>query len=182
MTCIVGIVDKEQKNVIIGADSAGSTSNMKISIRKDAKVFKNGDFLIGCTTSFRMAQLLNFSFEPPKIGKKDIYSYMCTDFIDAVRNCFKEGGFLQKDTDGDEKGGMFLVGYKNRLFRIENDFQVAENLNGIDSVGGGSDFALGALFSLSEQNLTAENKVLKSLEASEFFNGAVCRPFILIST
>ncbi len=181
MTCIVGMIDKKRKRVIIGGDSAG-VANSNIYIRKDAKVFKNGDFVIGCTSSFRMIQLLRFSFIPPEVNNKDIYEYMCTDFINAVRKCFKTGGYLQKYTDGDEKGGTFLIAYKNRLFKVENDFQVAENLNGINSCGCGMDFALGALHAMSKQKISTEQKVLNALESAEFLSTAVRRPFVLIST
>lgn len=180
MTCIVGYLDKETEEAIIGGDSAG-VDGMNITIRKDEKVFKVGDFIIGCTSSFRMIQLLRFSFNPPEVKEKDIYEYMCTNFIDSVRECFKNGGYLQKYTDGDEKGGTFLVAYKNRLFRIEDDFQVAENLNGIDAVGCGSNYALGALYALEKQDLTPKEKVLKSLEAASFFSAGVSEPFIIKS-
>lgn len=181
MTCIVGIVDKKSKKVIIGGDSA-SSDDTNIFIRKDVKVFNNNGFTIGCTSSFRMIQLLRFSFEPPEIKSKDIYEYMCTDFINAVRNCFKDGGYLQKYTDGDEKGGTFLVGYKGRLFKVESDFQVGENLNGMDAVGCGANFALGSLYSLSKLDIPIKNKVLKSLEAAEFLALGVSRPFVIRET
>lgn len=181
MTCIVGFVDKKQGKVFIGGDSAASAGN-SIAIRKDVKVFENKGFVIGCTSSFRMIQLLRFSFVPPDINDKDIYEYMCTDFINAVRLCFKDGGYLQKYESGDEKGGTFLVAYKDRLFNIEDDFQVAENLNGIDSVGCGCDFALGCLYALLPEDMPTEKKVIKALEAAEFLGLGVSRPFILLST
>ena len=181
MTCIAGIVDKKNNKVVIGGDSAASGGS-NIFIRKDPKVFKNGEFIIGCTTSFRMLQLLRFSFTPPEINSKEIYEYMCTDFIASVRACFKDGGYLQKYTDGDEKGGFFLVAYRDRLFKIEADFQVSENLSGIDAVGCGADFALGALHAIADQDIQAEDKILKSLEAAEFLALGVCRPFIIKST
>jgi ATP-dependent protease HslVU (ClpYQ) peptidase subunit len=181
MTCIVGILDKQLKQVVIGGDSAES-NGCSLSIRKDTKVFENGDFVIGCTSSFRMIQLLRFSFKPPKIKSKDIYEYMCTDFINAVRSCFIDGGFTEKNSGGAETGGNFLVAYKDRLFKIQCDFQVSENLNGIDAVGCGADFALGALFSLSEQNMTTKDKVLKALEAAEFLALGVGRPFVICCT
>jgi ATP-dependent protease HslVU (ClpYQ) peptidase subunit len=181
MTCIVGIADKKTKKVIMGGDSAG-VDGYSIFIRKDEKIFKNGLFVIGCTTSFRMIQLLRYSFKPPKINNKNLYEYMCTDFIDKVRECFKEGGYLQKFTDGDERGGDFLVAYKDRLFKVENDFQVGETESGIDACGCGMDFALGALYALNEQKMSTEDKLLKSLESAEFLSNAVCRPFHLIST
>lgn len=181
MTCIVGIVDKKNRKVIMGGDSAASAGT-SLTIRKDPKIFKNKDFIIGCTSSYRMIQLLRFSFNPPEIKSKDIYEYMCTDFINAVRECFKVGGYLQKYTEGDEKGGVFMVGYKNRLFKIESDFQVGESLSGIDSVGCGQDIALGSLFALAKQSISNENKVLKALEAAEFFTNGVQRPFIVLNT
>lgn len=181
MTCIVGCVDRKTKTVTIGGDSAG-VSGLNIEVRKDAKVFKNGNFVIGCTTSFRMIQLLRFSLKPPAIRKKDIFEYMCTDFIDAVRECFLQGGHLKRYTDGDDMGGTFLVGYKNRLFKIDEDFQVGENINGMDALGCGSDFAIGALAALQKANLTPKEKVIASLSVSESFSGGVRKPFVVLST
>jgi ATP-dependent protease HslVU (ClpYQ) peptidase subunit len=179
MTCIVGFIDKGK--VIIGADSA-AVSDFDITIRKDAKVFKNGEFVIGCTSSFRMIQLLRFSFKPPYINEKELYEYMCTAFIDEVRTCFKNGGYLQKYTDGDEKGGTFLVGYKNRLFIIDDDFQVGESTNEFDSVGCGSNYALGALYACSNNDMLATEKVLLALKAASYFSGGVRAPFKIETT
>ena len=55
MTCIVGLIHEDK--VYIGADSAGA-ANGNITIRKDKKVFKVGEFIFGCTSSFRMIQLI----------------------------------------------------------------------------------------------------------------------------
>lgn len=179
MTCIVGLIDKKNNNVIIGGDCAAS-ANSNVFQRKDKKVFRNGEFVIGCTTSFRMIQLLQYSFIPPKINNKNIHKYMCTDFIDEVRKCFSEGGFLQRYQDGDEKGGSFLVGYKDRLFKIDSDFQVGENKMEYDSIGSGSDFALGSLFTSS--NLEPKKRVIMALKSAEYLSMGVLSPFTILST
>ena len=179
MTCIVGFIDKENNKVIVGADSAGA-SGLDITVRKDEKVFKNGDFIIGCTSSFRMIQLLRFSFKPPRIYDKEIYEYMCTDFINSVRECFEKGGYLQKFEHGDEKGGIFLVAYKNRLFKIESDFQVGEALQGYDACGCGETYALGSIYSTSKTD--PEKIVIDALKCAENFSGGVRAPFIIHST
>ena len=181
MTCIVGFLDPKTKKVTMGADSAG-VAGYSITIRKDPKIFRNGNFIIGCTSSFRMIQLLRFSFKPPEIEIWDVYEYMCTSFVNAVRECFKNGGFLQKYKDGDEQGGTFLVAYKDRLFEIQDDFQVAENMNGLSSVGCGSEFALGSLYSNINTDLTPNEKVLNALEAAAFFSAGVSGPFITFET
>lgn len=181
MTCIVGFIDKENKKVYIGGDSAGS-SGTNITIRKDKKVFKNGEFIFGCTSSFRMIQLLRFSFKPPKIKTTNIYEYFCTDFINAIRECFKNGGYLQKYSTGDDKGGTFLVGYKNRLFQIDDDFQVSEKLDNYDAIGCGSSYALGSLYTLLNDNISIKEKIYKALKVSSYFSNSVCEPFNIVST
>jgi ATP-dependent protease HslVU (ClpYQ) peptidase subunit len=179
MTCIVGFIDKKNKKAIIGADSAG-VAGLDITIRKDKKVFQVGEFIIGCTSSFRMIQLLQFSFTPPKVYDKDIYEYMCTDFINAVRNCFKDGGYLQKYSDGDEKGGTFLVAYKDRLFKVSGDFQVGEAMQGYDACGCGDSYALGSIFNTNKTN--ANTIVLDALKTAEYFSGGVSEPFFTYCT
>lgn len=143
MTCIVGYIDKENRKIIMGGDSAG-VAGLDVQIRKDPKVFKNGPMIIGYTSSFRMGQLLRFKLVVPENFRDDVYEYMCTDFIDAVRTCLKENGYTTIK-DNTEEVGTFLVGYKGRLFKIENDLQVAEVIDNYDACGCGQSYALGAL-------------------------------------
>jgi ATP-dependent protease HslVU (ClpYQ) peptidase subunit len=181
MTCIVGVIDLVKQTVIIGGDSS-SSNDENIFIRKDSKVFTNGPFVIGCAGSFRMIQLLKYSFVPPEIGEKDIFEYMCTDFINNVRQCFREGGYIQRFQDGDEKGGIFLVGYKNRLFLIDIDFQVAEHIDNYSSIGCGSNFALGSLHTSNNEMYSPKERVLLALEAATYLSPFVIAPFTLIET
>lgn len=175
------MVNKSENNVVIGGDSASSTDS-NIFSRRDQKVFRNRDFVIGCTSSYRMMQLLRFSFSPPDINDKDIYAYMCTDFINEVRRCFRDGGYLQKYSDGDDKGGTFLVGYKNRLFKIESDFQVGESLNDVEACGSGMDFALGSIFSTEGSGESINDRILKALKVAEFLSIGVRAPFVIEHT
>ena len=178
MSCIVGLVDKNK--VYIGCDSAGVCNDI-ITKRKDSKIFKNGDFIIGCTTSYRMIQLLRYSFKPPEINKKEIYNYMCTDFINEVRKCFKKGGYLQKYPAGDDLGGVFLVAHKDRLFFIDDDFQVGESHVGYQAAGGGEKFALGSLHT-SSLFKKSEDRINAALEAAAFHCTCVCKPFLIYHT
>jgi hypothetical protein len=177
MTCIVGMIDNGK--VTIGADSAG-VSGLDITIRKDPKVFINGEFVIGCTSSFRMIQLLQFSLTVPKqTAEQDDFEFMCTTFIDSVRKCFKKGGYLQKYTDGDDKGGSFLVGYNGRLYRIDDDFQVGESMNDYDSVGCGEEYAKGSLCTTEDMELSITERIEKALYVASQKSGGVSPPFIL---
>jgi hypothetical protein len=107
MTCIVGVVERD--SVLIGADSAG-VGGLKLQLRGDEKVFVNGPFVMGFTSSFRMGQLLHYKLNtPPHPADMDAYEFMVKCFVEAVRNCLKEGGFATKDKE-QESGGELLVG------------------------------------------------------------------------
>lgn len=171
MTCIVGLVDSG--TVYIGGDSAG-TSDWHLTIRADRKVFRNGDFIMGFTSSFRMGQLLAHSFSPPPRRQGTLtYAYMVTDFIDGVRECLKRGGFAKKDND-QETAGTFLVGYDSRLFEINSDYQVGESVCGYLTAGCGRDIALGSLHSSTGD---PSSRVFAALTAAEHFNAGVRGPF-----
>ncbi len=174
MTCIVGLV--EGKKVYIGGDSAG-VGGYSLTVRADAKVFTNGAFLFGFTSSFRMGQLLRYAFTPPK-HDSDLgdYQYLATVFVKAVRDCLKEGGFAKKENET-ERGGTFLLGYRGHLYKIEDDYQVGESTDGYDACGCGQDVALGAMFATEGQ--AADKRIKTALRAAERFSAGVRGPFVV---
>jgi len=177
MTCIVGLVDNG--TVYMGGDSAG-VEGYNITERKDSKVFTNGEFIMGFTSSFRMGQLLRYKFKPPKrSSKKGIMRYMVTDFVDSVRECFTEGGYAGSDSKGREEGGRWLVGYKSRLFEIDSDYQVGEGVLKYESIGVGNEYALGSMYT-SEDWDSPEARVKTALKAACKFNGGVTKPLRIV--
>jgi ATP-dependent protease HslVU (ClpYQ) peptidase subunit len=177
MTCIVGLVHKGK--VYMGGDSAG-VSGYDITVREDPKVFNNSEFLIGFTTSFRMGQILRFQFNPPKVKGKDLYKYMCTDFIDAIRKTFKTTGFL-KIHSAEESGGSFLVGYKGHLFSIDKDFQVGIPADRFDAVGSGHAYALGSMHtSAALGTISPKARIEAALQSASYFNAGVRKPFLIL--
>lgn len=180
MTCIVGLIENDK--VYLGADSLASNGFVK-DVKSQPKVFKLGDFIIGTTGSQRMSQILRFSTELPKIYDTEIFEFMCTKFVDTLRSIYGDKGFLQKTSDGDEKGGFILVGYKNRLFEIQSDFSIVEVLDNFMAVGSGMYHAQSAMYILQDdKTLTPEQKLTKALESAEKFVVSVQRPFNFINT
>ena len=177
MTCIAAVV---YDNVVyMGADSAG-VAGYNLVVRADQKVFINGEFLIGFTSSFRMGQLLRYAFKPPRFheDEKDLYAYMVTDFIDAVRACLKGGGYAQK-TNEEETGGCFLVGVRGRLFQIEDDYQVGELTCNYNAVGCGEAYALGVLSVTGA--IDPDERIRLALSSAEKFSAGVRGPFIVLN-
>lgn len=154
MTCVVGI--KTAHGILLAADSAGADS-VTWAVRNDAKLFtvetldQRDTFLVGYTTSFRMGQILRYSFQPPiRSRTTDPFQYLATDWIDAVRECFKDKGFTRKEPEGEEAGGEFLVGFAGRLFTVEGDYQIAENADNYAAIGSGRQVAYGALYATTQ--------------------------------
>lgn len=180
MTCIVGLVDPENGNrVYIGGDSAGCSPGI-ISLRKDPKVFRNGPFLMGYAGSYRMGQLLRYSFNPPeRASRRDVYQYMITDWVDEVRKTLKDGGEAKVEDNVEETSGQALIAYRNRLFMLDEDFQVAEHITPYVSIGVGSEIALGSLHTTDKFKIDPEAKVRLALEAAAFISDGVRAPFII---
>jgi ATP-dependent protease HslVU (ClpYQ) peptidase subunit len=175
MTCIVGLVDGGR--VYIGGDSAG-VSGLDLQVRADAKVFKKDWMVFGFTSSFRMGQLLRYSLSiPQRHPDTDVMKWMCSDFIDAVRNCLKSGGFAKKDSEV-ESGGAFLVGYAGRLFAVHGDYQVAETAAPYASVGCGEAYAVGAMYASTNE---PSERVKLALECAAANSAGVRGPFVIES-
>jgi len=177
MTCIIGL--ETDDGVWIGADSAGTdTSYGAQTIRADTKVFKRGPVLMGFCGSYRMGQLLRYQLEMTNQpdGMPD-YEYMVRHFIEDARKCLKSGGFtwVEKNT---ETGGQFLVAYKDKLYGIEEDFQVGMSTRSYQCIGSGGDYASGAMAALvSDEDLTEAQKIKKALKIAADHDAYVAAPF-----
>lgn len=179
MTAIAGLVSDGK--VWIGGDSAG-VAGYRLHLRSDPKVFKNGEFIIGYTSSFRMGQLLRFYLKPdtPK-EKQDEFEYMVCSFIPSFRQIMKDNGYL-KNNNGREEAGMFLVGWRGKLYIIEDDLQVAELSTPFAACGCGEDLVLGSLYTTEQFEINPEERINIALSAAESFSAGVRGPFTVIST
>lgn len=172
MTCIIAL--EHDGKVYMGGDSA-AVSGLERQAVVSPKVFILGEILIGYTTSFRMGQLLQYNLEVPENqhGDDDM-RYLVANFVPAVRECLKNGGFT-KIENGVEDGGAFLIGYKGKVYLVASDFQVTRMRDGFAAVGCGATYALGALAAIDI--LDAEKAVMLALEVSARFSAGVCAPF-----
>jgi len=178
MTCIIGL--EHDGLVSIGGDSAGVNGWLSIRIRVDEKVFINGPMIFGFTSSFRMGQLLRYSLSIPEQlpSCTDDYKFMCTTFIDAVRQCLKTGGYA-KVKDGEDHGGEFLIGYRGKLYHVHGDFQVGRSLRPFDACGCGEEYALGAMWNGSLDPYP-EERIRRGLACASNFSAGVSPPFLVL--
>jgi len=181
MTCIIALPDSGK--VWMGSDSA-VLSGWSIRQMAATKVFRNGPFLLGCTGSIRMAQLLRFDLTIPEHvdGVKD-HAYLVATFIPAVRTCLKEGGFTKVE-DNREEGGFFLAGYRSQAYHIHDDFQVTayNDRGGLAAIGCGREYALGAMAALDDEcDLPPKERILEALHIAGQFSSGVHGPYYVMS-
>ena len=178
MTCIVAV--EHDGKVWMGGDSAASRDN-DVVCRTNEKVFVNGDFLIGYSGSFRVGQLLQYSFKPQKpLHTQSTMEYLVNDFVDCLRNLLRDKGAMLKDEEGDAQDSEFLLGFRGKIYVIEPDFNIGKPTENYASCGTGASYAMGALYALSESSAPPEDKIIKALSAaSEYCNG-VKPPFTIL--
>jgi ATP-dependent protease HslVU (ClpYQ) peptidase subunit len=183
MTCIIGLT--ENGVTWLGADSCGSNGYDK-TIRKDRKVFKLKDTpnaIAGYTSSFRMGQLLMYANN--LIDKRDEpninHEYLVKYFVPNIIKLFEDGGYSRND-NGEKSGGVFLLAYKDKLYKIESDYQVGESTKNYNACGCGEEFALGSLLTTEDMNLSPIERIHKALQSASTFSCGVAPPFIIINT
>jgi ATP-dependent protease HslVU (ClpYQ) peptidase subunit len=122
-----------------------------------------------------MSQVLQYGWSAPSraVGC-DLMKYMCTVFVDSIRDSLKDAGFA-RDEKGEEIGGNFLVAYDNELFQIESDYQVGRTINSYAAIGSGYSYALGSIFTSEEDD--SETRIKIALAAAANFNTTVRAPF-----
>lgn len=182
MTCIVAIA--QNGVVYMGADHAASDDKSGwILSRKDPKVFKVGQYGIAFTDSFRMGQILQYNWSPPKYTPTKTNSgldkFMRTKFVDSVKDAFRAQGFGSQVTGQEDEGGIFLIGVCGRIFTMDEDFHIGENVLNFMAEGSGGAIALGALYATKNQK-NPQLRMKAALEAAAEFNMAVKAPFSYI--
>jgi len=182
MTCIVAIAQNDV--VYMAADHAASDEKSGwILSRKDPKVFKVGQYGIAFTDSFRMGQILQYSWTPPRYAPTKTNSgldkFMKTKFVDSVKEAFRSGGYGSQVSGQEDEGGIFIVGVCGRIFTIDEDFHVGENIVNYMAEGSGGMFALGSLHTTKNQK-NPKIRLKLALEAAAEFSMSVAPPFTYI--
>ena len=182
MTCIAGIVDKDG-SVMVMADSAASSTG-SVWVQKDYKVWRHGELVLGFCGSFRGRDILMSSLTLPSIAEDmDPEYFMRTGFVKAVREVFRENGFLAHFGEGNDQSlSAVMVGLRGRLFLMRNDFSIGESVNNYMAVGSGAPEALGSLYS-TRQWTDAKARLVEALGASTYFNaGSVQPPYHFVTS
>ena len=140
MTCIISY--KQDGKVILAGDKAGS-NGFSGHLSKEPKVFTNGDFMIGYTTSFRMGQILNHLWTAPKRKvDQNTVKYLYVDVIPSIMECFDDHNFGDSK---ENKYGNFVMVYENEIYEVQGDMSMLQHDTDIVCVGSGEYHATAAV-------------------------------------
>jgi 20S proteasome alpha/beta subunit len=168
VTCVVGLIGK--KGVLLAGDSQSSTEWI---YRYDTgtKVFKLSPVLaIAYCGSGRFGQILQFhlrdSLDDPPL-QHDLRYWVVRNFIPYLRGETEAHGHLHIHHNVEEFGpSAFLLAARDRLFSIENDFSVNENIRPFEALGSGGETAMGALTAEADKTDIGDEPIADSkLEA-----------------
>jgi ATP-dependent protease HslVU (ClpYQ) peptidase subunit len=187
MTCIVAL--KAEDRVYMGADTCVSKGDEIRSIF-GVKIFKKGKFLFGCSGDVAETQVIQNDLDiySSDFEKKSIFKYITKSLRNKIKDVLKENDCLMESASKKTYMSMdMLIGYKNRLFLVDDEFAFMEiTENEYDVVGSGRKYALGAMEALlhSKECLGYgyEELILKSLEISQKYCNNVKAPFEVLHT
>lgn len=167
MTCIVAV--KIKNEIAIGGDTLGSNGFNKTHYT-NKKVFSNGEFTIGYTTSFIMGQVLEHLWRPPaRMEGTSTQEYLIVDVIPSIRQCFSNNG-INEHKDGLNEGGSFILVFEGDIYEVQPDYSIMKSEQDFVSVGSGTYHASACASTLLKHNnklkLTAEQIVVESIKTA----------------
>lgn len=120
----------------------------------------------------RAAQVLEHQFDiPEQHPKSSDYDYLVSVFLDELikkfldaRSVILESNLTMLDNT------HFLLAYNKKIYTIESNFQLIEELSDYDAIGCGADYAKAVFWLLKDnKEIKPEDKVIKALECASKF-------------
>lgn len=139
MTTIVGV--QHRKGFTLAADSQTTEGERAYISRDIKKITEIGDYVIAGAGVSRFCDIITYGWEPPAYDGTDLYKFMVSKFVPAMRRAHEETGYVLKD----DEGAVFIVGLKNKLFYVCEDYSVLRTNTNTYSIGTGGNWATGAL-------------------------------------
>jgi len=179
MTCIATLV--HQGSVWMGADAIISNVYLDRFESAQAKIFKRSGILIGITGYVRLLQILQYELQIPRYHPDDApEKYIASDLVKAMRKSLKSEGYLKEEDNKQEYYGEILIGFKGRVFLIDDNFGMTERTDGFSAIGCGARLALGSLYDTRDSKYSPGVRIRRALEAAARFSIAVGPPFTIL--
>jgi ATP-dependent protease HslVU (ClpYQ) peptidase subunit len=192
MTVIAAI--KANDKIYMGCDSMFLyPESLQAIKRTQSKLIIKDEMVIGLTTNgCRIFQTIQYKLKVPstrKVKTEDLLEYFITKFCNSLYKLLHAENMLLEDAEAKTSEpsispAICLIGIRGKLFRIGEDFDVAELDMPFFAVGSGGEYAIGALE--ATVNLTTtfkpEDHILHALKTAEKYTAGVKGPFQITNT
>lgn len=172
MTCIVGI--EHEGRVWIGGDIQGTSDNYKM-VHTQPKVFKKSGVVFGYTGSYRYGQLIEHSLDDFVVPDDDklIYEWLVKFVVEGIVTIIG---------DYEVEPGSCLLGVKDQLWCLQQDYSVLRSTDGYCSEGAGQEYAAGAMKALLDGENDPKKVIRKTMEITHHFCPSVGKKATIINT
>jgi ATP-dependent protease HslVU (ClpYQ) peptidase subunit len=171
-TCIVGIAHKGV--VWMGCDSMASGEYLK-STMLAPKVVRTGDMLIGICGTVRGRDIIEYTTPPERAeAMASDREYVVRAYVPTLRQSLRDAGYLSVEDGVESHDCQLLVAYRGRMYVVGGDFYVMEHKEW--SIGSGSEYALGSLFSTTGE---PQKRIKTALQAACEFSPSCAPPFVI---
>jgi ATP-dependent protease HslVU (ClpYQ) peptidase subunit len=150
--------------------------------KKNGKVVKHGEFLIGMAGDLRAINIVTYIFKAPPIPRTAINNldkYIIGTFLPALKDCLEDNGINTKEGSGSD----FIILLRGKVYEIGEHFEWSPDTTNIYSLGSGSSYALGSMYSTLEKDFTLEEakySIRKSLEVASQLDPFTGNPFTVL--
>lgn len=186
MTCIVGVLDKEEDCVYVGADSLASTNYNKL-LMKNKKIFKakdNKNILMAICGDLGLSNFLSVEenlIEEIKELKNEVnLEHIIKYTIPNILNLADKYNCCETKNGRKYFSHSLIFAYKNQLYIIYGNGGILEPLDDYIASGSGIDFANGVLSENHDKPTT--DRIKEALEAAEKHGVGIQRPFYIMNT
>ena len=186
MTCIVGVLDKKDDCVYIGADSLVSFAYSKF-LMKNKKVFKAKDnkniLMAGCghvTLLNSLSVTENLIDELTGLKNEVNIEHIIKHTVPKMFETASKYNCCEIENGIKVLSHSLIFAYKNQLYLIDCNGGVIEPFDDYIASGSGIEYALGVL-SQNQDNLTVD-RIKEALEAAEKHGSGIERPFYIMNT
>jgi hypothetical protein len=179
MTCCIAWVG--QQGTYVAADSA-MLCGYDAFLTKVPKIICRPGFSLAASGSLRWIQAIHLADLPNRPEEKeDAYEWAIRKLVPAIRTATKDLG-LAKVSDNVETVETAVLATAGRVFRLESNLQICENMEGLDICGCGEDFARGALHALLRGGRVYSDLSVLSriLVVAEVCSVGVSKPFFYV--
>ena len=177
MTCVAGLV--HNGTVYMGGDSISVDGSSTFDTANQDKVFSNGPFMYAIAGSWRIRDIMQYSFVAPDHDPRltDDH-YMKTEYSQALMSCFEKNKFVRfKDEVATIKGAGLIIGYRGALYQLNSDFAILRAHDWGCADGSGYQAAFAVLWATRNLIEDPEERLLISLEAAANTIATVRAPF-----